>query len=593
MKALVPFLRLARPWWPWMTLGALLALLTVLANAALMATAGWFLASMAFAGLAGVSMNYLIPAAMIRFFALIRIAGRYFERLVTHDATLRFLTTLRVWFYERVEPLVPGPLDHYRSGDLLSRLGRDIDALDNLYLRIVVPVVVAVIGTIIVIGFMSWYGAAPALWLLSCLLIGGVGVPIWAFIKNRDPGAQAQTSKATLRAMTADYVLGCEDLLVAGAEYAQLGSIVQEQMRLHDAQQASSGINALLEAVTAGLASVAGLGVLILGLPLLEQHAITGADLPLLLLLALAGFEIVAGLPAAFAALGDTASAARRIIEITREQPELSEPQVARRIVSAPVLEFREVTLCYPQAPVAALSGINLMLAPGRRIAVVGPSGAGKSSLVALALRLRAPTGGDIDLNGYPLAEYGGAHVRTLISGVLQNHHVFNATIAENLRIACPTADQAMLDHACAVAGLADDIAAFPSGYDTAVGELGAALSGGQRRRLAVAQALLRRPRLLILDEPTEGLDPRMAQALIDRLLADDRTRGLLLITHRTEGLESMDEIVVLEAGRIVERGTAATLREQGGRFMTFYDRLRVVPVARHDTGTMIEKPAM
>ncbi|MHB1566846.1 MAG: thiol reductant ABC exporter subunit CydC [Acidiferrobacter sp.] len=578
MRALLPFLRLARPWWPWMALGALLALLTVLANAALMATAGWFLASMAFAGLAGVSMNYLIPAAMIRFFALVRIAGRYFERLVTHDATLRFLTSLRVWFYEQVEPLAPGPLDRYRSGDLLSRLGRDIDALDNLYLRILVPVAVAVVGVITVTLFMSLYGVGPALWLLACLVAGGVGVPLWALKKGQGPGRIAQTSKSTLRAMTADYVLGCEDLLVAGAEHAQAQLILQEQAQLLAAQRASSGISALLEAVTLGLASTAVLGVLLLSLPLLATQRISGPDLPLLVLLALAGFETVAGLPTAFATLGDTLSAAQRILEITHERPEVPEPLSARPVVSGPVLEFRETTLHYPQAAVSALSGINLILAPGRHIALVGPSGAGKSSLVALALRLRAPTSGDVYLNGQPLAEYSGSQVRTVISGVLQSHHVFNATIAENLRMARVDADAATLERACNVAGLAEDIAALPLGYDTAVGELGMALSGGQRRRLAVAQALLRRPRLLLLDEPTEGLDPHMAQTLIERVLADDPTRGILLITHRTEGLESMDEVMVLEAGHIVETGTAATLRRHGGRFTAFYDQLRIVP---------------
>lgn len=557
-----------------MAFGAVLSTLTVLANAALMATAGWFLASMAFAGLVGVPMNYLLPAAMIRFYALIRITGRYFERLITHDATLRFLTSLRVWFYEQVEPLAPGPLDRYRTGDLLSRLGRDIDALDNLYLRISVPVAVAIIGAGIITAVMESYGTLPALWLLLCLIVGGVGLPLWGLQRGRTPEYLTQTSKATLRAITADYILNCEDLLMAGAEEKETDLILAEQERLLQAQDVAHRTNTVLESAILLLTNMAAFGVLILSIPLLQRAHITGPDLPLMVLLALASFETVGGLPSAFLALGDTVSAAQRIISITQGAPEIPEPVSPRAIPSDPILTFSHTSLRYPDTAKPALDDISLYLTRARRVAVVGPSGAGKSSLVALALRLRAPTSGSVLLSGYPIANYAGSHVRALMSGVLQTHHVFNGTIAENLRIACPKATQTQLDHACLVAGLTDEIALMPKHFDTNVGELGMALSGGQRRRLAVAQALLRAPQFLILDEPTEGLDPHMAQALISRILMDDPKRGILLITHRTEGLELMDEILVVEAGHIVETGTADSLRKRNGRFSAFCDRV-------------------
>lgn len=550
MNTLLRLLKLMRPYAGWMLLGILASFITLVANVALMAISGWFIAAMAIAGAAGLSMNYFTPAAIIRGTAILRTAGRYAERLLTHEATFRLLASLRVWFYRHLEPLAPAGLERYRSGDLMSRIGADIDALNQLYLRVLVPVSVAVLGVTLLTWVMAGYDRLLAAVLLALLLTAGVALPWWTGRLGRQPGEQQVQRSAALRTVVVDGVQGMAELNLYGADRAQATRVADQSRALIDAQARSSRIAGLAQSGLMLCANLALWLVVIIAVPLVGQGHLQPAELAMLALFTLAAFEAVMPLPDAFRMLGQTLAAARRLFAIVDQSPPMSDPETGRKAPGALDFRFQSVSLNYPGQATPALRHIDLDLSDGARIAVTGPTGSGKSSLIPLLLRFREPTTGKITLAGHDLAEYRGADLRDWIAVVPQQVQLFNASIADNLRLAAPDADQPRLEQACRIAQLHQFIQSQPDGYATWVGETGVRLSGGQARRLAIARALLRDFRLLVLDEPGEGLDAATEQALMTSLFDALGDRGLLLITHRRAGLDRVDYRLRLEQGR-------------------------------------------
>ncbi len=555
------------PYWRWMGLGVLVSLVVVLANMALLGVAGWFLAAMAAAGAVGGTMNYLLPAAAIRAFAIRRTGGRYLERLVTHEATLRFLSGLRVWFYEHVEPLAPAGLEGYQSGDLLSRIGTDIDSLDNLYLRTLVPMVVAVISALLVFSFLSRYSLSLAAINLAFLAMVGAAVPLLAWRLGNRPGTRMVETSSQLRLAVIDGVQGMGELAAFGAARAHLEQTDLLSRRLTADQDRMSQIAGSVSAASGLMANLSVWFATLLGIALVRQRQLAAADLPMLILVVMGSFEGVALLPQAYQYLGHTLAAARRIFAIIDTPAPVANPQEASPQPLDSGLELRGVALRYAPAGPWALLDINLDLPPGRRVAIVGPSGAGKSSLISLLVRFREYEAGEIRMGGHSLRNYRSEDLRRMISVVPQRLHLFNTTVRDNLLLADPGADQARIEAAAKVAQIHDDIAALPEGYDSLVGESGLKLSGGQVRRLAIARALLKEAPILILDEPTEGLDSATEQALMESLLAATISRTLLIITHRLSALEHMDEVAVMEGGRIIEHGSHAALMSSDTRY--------------------------
>jgi ATP-binding cassette subfamily C protein CydC len=546
-----------------MALGAILALITLIANLTLMATSGWFIAAMAVAGAGGVSMNYFTPAALIRGAAILRTAGRYLERLVTHEATLRQLAGLRVWFYAHLEPLAPARLQQLHSGDLLSRIRSDIDALDNLYLRTLVPVAVATLSFALCGAFLTSFGPRIALFTLAMLLVAGVAVPLWARARGSAPGRRLVEHQANLRCLAIDGIQGLPELLVYGAAEAQAERLHALSLSLTADQDRMNAFAASSQGAVTLTANLTLWGVLWLAIPLVGPGSDTPIAPPSLALLAfftLAAFEAVAPLPLALQHLGGTLAAARRLFEIIDAEPAVQEPKGPSPRPQRFDLEVRGVSFAYPGSDRPALADIDLRVAEGARVAVVGSSGSGKSTLLNLLLRFWAPDLGEVRLGGHDLASFHGEDLRGHIALVSQHSHLFAATIRDNLLLANPAAPQGALEQACVTAQVHQFIAELPDGYDTWVGETGVRLSGGQARRIAVARALLKDAPILLLDEPTEGLDGVTAASVmgaIDRLMEG---RTVVLITHSAVGLDAMDEILVLDAGRVRERGTHEAL---------------------------------
>jgi ATP-binding cassette, subfamily C, bacterial CydC len=571
MKTLLRLVRLYIPYWRWMAGGALLALVVILANVALLGVSGWFIASMAAAGIAGSTMNYFTPAAAIRAFAILRTGGRYAERLVTHEATLRFLSGLRVWFYRRIEPLPMAALQHYRGGDLLSRMGADIDALQNFYLRTLAPVTVAVVVALVVFAFLDRYSAAVA-WLdLAALALVGAAIPAVVHRLGKRPGARMVETAAQLRIDVVDAVQGMGELIVFGAAGAQRERVGTLSRRLVADQDRMSRLSGFGAAATGLLTNLALWLTTVLAIGLVRAEVVSAVDLPMLALVVMASFEAVSGLPGAYQYLGHTLAAARRIFAVADMPLAIAEPAQPSPQPAGFAVRLEQVSLRYGADAPWALAQVDLAIAQGQRLALVGPTGSGKSTVAGALLRLWEYEAGRITLGGHDLRAYRAEDVRDMIAMAPQRSHLFNTTVRENLRLANPDADDAALIAACTAAQIHDEIAALPDGYDTYVGEAGARLSGGQVRRIAIARALLRHAPITILDEPTEGLDAATERRLMEALFAATAGRTLVVITHRPAGLDCMDAIAVMENGRIVERGTHATLSRDGARYRRLY----------------------
>ncbi|NEV60465.1 thiol reductant ABC exporter subunit CydC [Thiorhodococcus minor] len=551
---------LFRPYRGWMLLGTLAAILTLIANVTLMAAAGWFLTAMAAAGIAGVAMNYFTPAALIRGSAMIRTAGRYGERLVNHEATFRLIASLRVWFYRHLEPLAPARLQQYHSGDLLSRIRADIDALDNLYVRVLVPVVVANISILLFTVFLLFYHPLLAISGLSFLIVAGVGLPIWSQLRGQAPGQRIAEDEGTLRTAVVDGVQGMAELTLYGATERQAQRIDGLSRRLVADQSRLSSDHGLTQAAVGLCASLSLWVLLWLAIPMVHDGTILPPQLAMLALFTLASFEAVAPLPQAFQLLGRTLAAARRLFAIVDTQPAVPAPSGASPMPRGFDVEIANVSFSYPEANKPALSEISLRVPEGGRAAVIGATGSGKSTLFNLLLRFWAPSAGTIRVGGKDILDFHGDDLRRHIAVVSQHTYLFDATIRENLLIANPEASQGSLEAACRVAQIHDFISELPDGYDTWVGETGVRLSGGQGRRIAVARALLKDAPILLLDEPTEGLDAATERDLMQALGKLMAGRTVLLITHRPAGLDWVDQVLVLDQGRELARGDASVV---------------------------------
>ncbi len=555
-------LKLMRPHAGWMLLSIALSAIATLAHVALMATSGWFITAMAAAGIAGVSMNYFTPAGMIRAFAMARTAGRYAERLVGHEATLKFVAKLRPWLFSRLEPLAPAALEDARSGDLLTRLRGDIDRLEFAFLRIIQPIVVAVIVLAAGIAFAARYEAAVAVIFALLALGAGVMVPLFIGAVSAAPARRVSENTAELNALLVDHLEGRAELDIYDPDHLHRDAVLSTSEALIDDEQRIARLTGLASA-SVGLASHLGLIVVIgLGGASVAAGTLAGPDLVMLALLGLALFEAVGPLPLAMQSLPLVLASARRIFALADRVPAVAAPGQAPKsgVASASVpkegdLVFDGVSYTYPGATRPALTDISLTLSPGKRVAVVGPSGSGKTSIVGLALRYRAAPRGSISFGGQAVEACDPDAWRERIAVLAQSDHLFSASIADNLRLAGRDIPRQKMVEACEIAGILPFIEAQPQGFDTFVGALGAKVSGGEARRLGLARALLKDAPVLILDEPTEGLDRAGEANILQSVLEMTRERAVLLIAHSRACLAQMDEIIVLDGGRIAARG--------------------------------------
>jgi thiol reductant ABC exporter CydC subunit len=520
-----------------------LGALVVLFGVGLMTSAGYLISR---AAEHPPILSLTVTIVAVRFFGLARPAVRYLERLSSHDVALRSLGRIRTRFYRRLEPLAPAEVAGYRSGDLLARMVGDVDALQVLSLRGLAPPLVALVAASVCVGLATAVLPLAGLVLGLGLLVAGVAVPALAGLQGRAAGRRQAAARGELTAELVELQRGASELVVYGREEDVLARV-----RRADAELVRLGRR---DALTAGLAE--GLSILVAGATVAGVLA-AAVDAPVdrvlvatLALLALASFEAVAPLAGAARELAGIAAAGRRVLEVTDRVPLVRDPADPAPAPAAPPLALESVTAGYgEEEPV--LRDVRLRLEPGRKVALVGPSGAGKTTVTRLLLRFLDPSAGRVTADGRDVRDHRQADARRLVALAGQEAHLFATTIRQNLLLARPGASDAELDDALARARLADWVAALPEGLDTVVGEEGSRLSGGQRQRLVLARALLADAPVLVLDEPTAHLDAVTAEALMEDVLAAAGDRAVLLVTHRREGLELMDEVVELADGRI------------------------------------------
>jgi ATP-binding cassette subfamily C protein CydCD len=597
-------LTLLQPYKSRIALAVLLGALTIGSSVSLLATSAYLISA---AALQPSIAELSVAIVGVRFFGLSRGVFRYLERLVSHGVTFRLLARLRVWFYQALEPLAPARLQQFRSGDLLARIVADIETLEDFYIRVVAPPLVAVVVAVGVGVWTAVYNPLLALTLLFFLILAGVGLPLLIWQLSEKPGKAVIVHRADLHVRLVEMVQGLADLTVLGQNGRFQSRIEQISRQLTAAQNRMAAISGLHAGLSTLLSNGGMAAVLALAIPLVVQGQIDGVYLAGLALAALAAFEATQPLPQAAQQLTGSRQAISRLLEIVTVPPAVSEP-IQSRVHSKTSLDFekletgdwrqgvsstsaslstslkspvsesnekvdnertltvRHLSFSYEDGP-PVLADVSFDLPPGKRLAIVGPSGAGKTTLLNLLLRFWEFDQGEIMLDGRSLTSYPSDGVRRCFGVIHQNTYLFNGSVRDNLRLANPQADQSAIEAAARQAQIHEFIASLPEGYETAVGELGRQLSGGQRQRLAIARALLRDAPILLLDEPTANLDALTAGQILGTITAVSANRSLLLITHQLSGLEGMDEIVVLENGRVVERGQHQQLIDQQGLY--------------------------
>lgn len=577
------WIRFARPYTGWFALGILCSVVTVSANMALLAVSGWFIASMAAAGLSGADFNYFTPAAIIRALAIARTGGRYLERLISHDATLRLLTELRVWFYRQVEPLSTLQLQGLRSGDLLGRIRADIDTLDNVYLRLITPAVVGVLCVAGAVAVLAYYSIAVALINFALLLAAGLLLPALVEAFGRRPGTEAVETSAALKAAVVDVVEGLGELTVFAALEGRRQEVDRLSRRWIACQARLSHLTGLSNAGLLLLTNLAVLGTAWLLVPLVRAQHLQAVDFAPAVLLVMGCFEAVVQMPAAWQALGQTRAATRRLRMFEALRPAIAEPERPAPAPSQDTLRFNHVSARYASDAPWALSDVSTTITPGERIALVGASGAGKSTFISLLLRLASYQRGEILWEGHPLSDYRSDDLRARLAVVPQTVYLFHTTVRENLLVGNPEAPEQVMVEAARVAGIHDEIMALPQGYDTIVGEEGQRLSGGQVRRVGIARAVLRDAPIVIMDEPSEGLDTTTEARLWTRLDRYLRGRTLILVSHRMAWVRQVQRILVLDQGVLVASGSHQELMRTSTPYRRLYSHFGYQEAALRD----------
>ncbi|MBY7974319.1 cysteine/glutathione ABC transporter ATP-binding protein/permease CydC [Vibrio fluvialis] len=566
MRDLLPYLKLYKKHWFGLTLGMLLAFVTLCASIGLLTLSGWFLSAAAVAGLtiARETFNYMLPGAFVRGFAMGRTAGRWGERVVSHNATFKLLTDLRIFFFEKLAPMIPGRVSNLRDADLLNRLVADIDAMDHVYLRLISPVTVGVLGIAALTALLCWFDMVLGLTLGSVLLVLLLVWPVMFYKLGKRNGAELTQHKAEMRVATLDWLQGYSELTIFGAESRYRDAIYAAQEKL----LANQKVNASFTGLASALLLLANGWTLVLMLWLAADGVNGQAPDPMIALVVfatMASVELLMPIAGAFQHLGQTLTSARRLNEIILSEPDVKFPNKDTRHSGQFDITFENLTFNYSGGEQSALKDVSLTIPAGNKVAIVGQTGSGKSTLIQLLCRYWDAQQGEIRIAGTRLQEWKESDLRAAISVVSQRVDILNGSLRDNLIMAKPTANDNELSTMLERVGLGKLLEA--PGLDAWLGDGGRQLSGGEKRRIGIARALLHNGPILLLDEPTEGLDKQTEQQIMALFKSHFENKTVIFITHRLVELETMDAVCLIEQGEIVEHGSHQALLAQQGRY--------------------------
>ena len=576
MRALLPFLRLFKFAKLPLFLGLVLMITGLASSIGLLTTSGWFLAATAIAGL-GTLFNFFYPSASVRGLAIGRTLFRYFEKLVTHDATFRILAKLRVQVFEKIIPLSPGVLNRYRNSDLLNRLVSDVDTLDSLYLRLIAPFITAIFVILAMCIGLSFVNAPLALGLGASLLLLVFVIPTVFYQLGKKFGDKLVHSRALYRTQFLEFIQAQAELLLFNAEDKLKDNMAKTEANWQADQQKEANLSGFSTALSLFLN-----GLIIAAMLWFSSQAEFGNDeyrmafIALFTFAALASFEILMPLGSAFLHIGQVIASAERVTDITEQQPLVIFNGKAEFDQNATTLiEAKDLSFTYPERQNRALENLNLTIQKGKKVAILGKTGSGKSTLLQLLVRNYDANQGELFLAGKPIADYAEDTLRSQFCFLTQRIHVFSDTLRQNLQFASAVniSDEKMIEVLNQV-GLGK-LLEQEQGLDIWLGDGGRPLSGGEQRRLGLARILLNDAPILLLDEPTEGLDRETERQILRLILAHAENKTLIMVTHRLTAIEQFDELYVIDEAKLIEKGTYAELLQlEKGFFKQLVERV-------------------
>ena len=576
MRALLPFLRLFKFAKLPLFLGLVLMITGLASSIGLLTTSGWFLAATAIAGL-GTLFNFFYPSASVRGLAIGRTLFRYFEKLVTHDATFRILAKLRVQVFEKIIPLSPGVLNRYRNSDLLNRLVSDVDTLDSLYLRLIAPFITAIFVILAMCIGLSFVNAPLALGLGVSLLLLVFVIPTVFYQLGKKFGDKLVHSRTLYRTQFLEFIQAQAELLLFNAEDKLKDNMAKTEANWQADQQKEANLSGFSTALSLFLN-----GLIIAAMLWFSSQAEFGNDeyrmafIALFTFAALASFEILMPLGSAFLHIGQVIASAERVTDIIEQQPLVTFNGKAEFDQNATTLiEAKDLSFTYPERQNRALENLNLTIQKGKKVAILGKTGSGKSTLLQLLVRNYDANQGELFLAGKPIADYAEDTLRSQFCFLTQRVHVFSDTLRQNLQFASAVniSDEKMIEVLNQV-GLGK-LLEQEQGLDIWLGDGGRPLSGGEQRRLGLARILLNDAPILLLDEPTEGLDRETERQILRLILAHAENKTLIMVTHRLTAIEQFDELCVIDEAKLIEKGTYAELLQlERGFFKQLMERV-------------------
>ena len=576
MRALLPFLRLFKFAKLPLFLGLVLMITGLASSIGLLTTSGWFLAATAIAGL-GTLFNFFYPSASVRGLAIGRTLFRYFEKLVTHDATFRILAKLRVQVFEKIIPLSPAVLNRYRNSDLLNRLVSDVDTLDSLYLRLIAPFITAIFVILAMCIGLSFINAPLALGLGVSLLLLVFVIPTVFYQLGKKFGDKLVHSRALYRTQFLEFIQAQAELLLFNAEDKLKDNMAKTEANWQADQQKEANLSGFSTALSLFLN-----GLIIAAMLWFSSQAEFGNDeyrmafIALFTFAALASFEILMPLGSAFLHIGQVIASAERVTDIIEQQPLVTFNGKTEFDQNATTLiEAKDLSFAYPERQNRALENLNLTIQKGKKVAILGKTGSGKSTLLQLLVRNYDANQGQLFLAGKPIADYAEDTLRSQFCFLTQRVHVFSDTLRQNLQFASAVniSDEKMIEVLNQV-GLGK-LLEQEQGLDIWLGDGGRPLSGGEQRRLGLARILLNDAPILLLDEPTEGLDRETERQILRLILAHAENKTLIMVTHRLTAIEQFDELCVIDEAKLIEKGTYAELLQlEKGFFKQLVERV-------------------